>query len=153
MINNNQNDNTTLPISEGSREVITKMKAHNLLSIGTGEGDSNNKDIYLLAIALGLENPTDKMSKPESWTRTVYFSGFEKSLVKAAYLGNIADSDDISDYCDIREAFAYCKMLTDEGFLEIDKFAQEALYDPELMVKKMLEYVDSIYDGIINVGD
>ena len=149
MINNNQNDNTTLPISEGSREVVAKMKEHNLLSIGKGEGDSNNKDIYLLAIALGLENPVDKMSRPESWTRTVNFGGFDKSLVKAAYLGTAADGDDISRYCDAREAFSYCKMLTDAGFLEIDKFAQEASYDPELMVKKMLEYVESIYDEVI----
>ena len=149
MINNNQNDNTTLPISEGSREIVVKMKEHNLLSIGKGEGDSNNKDIYLLAIALGLENPTDRMSRPESWTRTINFDEFDKSLVKAAYLGSVADGDNISQYCDIREAFSYCKKLTDAGFIEIDKFAHEALYDPELMVKKMLEYVDSIYDDVI----
>ena len=149
MIDGNKDDNSTLPISERSRDIVTKMKEHNLLSIGKGEGDSNTKDIYLLAVALGLDQPIIKMIKPESWTRTIYFNSSDKSLIRAALLATATDSDDIAAYCDTKEAFNYCKQLTDAGFQSIDEFASSAMYDPELMARKMLEYVDSIYDDVI----
>ena len=45
MIDRYQEDNSTLPISENGREVVTRLKEHNLLSMGKGEMDINNKDI------------------------------------------------------------------------------------------------------------
>ena len=150
MINRYQEDNSTLPISESSREVVARLKEHNLLSMGKGEMDTNNKDIYLLAVALGLDSPEEKLSKPESWVRTVNFRDDDKSLAIAAYMATALDSDSVGKYCDLRDAFAYCKCRTDAGFRAIDSFASEAMYDPELMVKKMLSYVDTIYDEVVN---
>lgn len=48
-------NNSTISISEKSRAVVSKMKEHGLLSIGKGDDDTNTKDIYLLAVALGFD--------------------------------------------------------------------------------------------------
>ena len=150
MSDKTREDNSTLPISEGSRDVVKKMKEHGLLSLGMGEGDSNNKDIYLLAVALGLGSPTERMVAPQSWTRTNYFEMEDKALIQAALLGSLNSSEDIASHCDLKEAFNYCRQFTDAGFQKIDKFAAEGSYDPDLMVRKMLDYVESKYDEVIN---
>lgn len=150
MIDRYQEDNSTLPISENGREVVTRLKEHNLLSMGKGEMDINNKDIYLLAVALGLDSPAEKLIKPESWVRMVNFRDHDKALAIAAYMATALDSDSVGKYCDQRDAFAYCKQFTDAGFRIIDSFASDAMYDPDLMVKKMLSYVDSIYEEVIS---
>ena len=150
MIERYQEDNSTLPISENGREVVTRLKEHGLLSMGKSEMDTNNKDIYLLAVALGLDSPEERLNKPESWVRMVNFRDFDKHLAIAAYMATAPDSDSVGRYCDQREAFAYCKQYTDAGFRAIDTFASESMYDPELMVKKMLSFVDTIYDEVVN---
>ena len=149
MSSNNQYDNSTLPISEASWDVVRKMKEHKLLSIGVGEGDSNNKDIYLLAVALGLDRPTEKLTRSESYTRTSYFTPKDRSLITSVLLGTADEDSDISSYCKTKNAFDYCRQFTDAGFQAIDRFAAEANYDPDLMVRKMLDHVDSIYDDVI----
>ena len=150
MSNQHSIDNATLSISENSRKIVEKIKANNLLSIGKAEKDANNKDIYLLAIALGLDKPIEKMVRTESWVRTIYFNQLDRSIVQAIYLANLPDTEDLSENCDIKDAFNYCKTLTEVGFREIDIFASEANYNPELMVEKLLEYADSIYDETVS---
>ena len=63
---------------------------------------------------------------------------------------NAPETDDILEYCDIKKAFANSKGYTDAGFEAIDELAQSAMYDPDLMLKKLLEYADSIYDETVN---
>ncbi len=150
MNSRNNEDGTTLPISENSRNVVKKMKEHDLLSIGKGEGDLQTKDIYLLAVALGLGSPAERMVNPQSWTRTAYFQMEDKSLLRAILLDTADSSKDISDFCDMKAAFDYSRQFTDAGFRRIDEFAAEAMYDKELMVRKMLDYVDSIFEETVN---
>ena len=128
---------------------VRKMKEHKLLSIGKSEGDSNNKDIYLLAVALGLDHPGEKMSNIDSYTRVTNFRPQDRSLITSVLLGTADEDSDISSYCGLKNAFDYCKQFTDAGFRAIDRFAAEANYDPDLMVRKMLDHVDSIYDDVI----
>ena len=52
-------------------------------------------------------------------------------------------------HCDTKEAFSYCRQLTDAGFRRLDEFAAGAMYDPDLMARKMLDYVASKYDEVI----
>ena len=149
MTDRNREDSASLAISEESREVVRKLKEHGLLSLGKGEGDSNNKDIYLLAVALGLGKPTERMNNPSSWTRISYFEIEDKALIRSVLLGTLDNAKDIINHCDLKEAFNYCRQFTDAGFQRIDNFAAKASYDPDLMVRKMLDYVDEIYDEVI----
>lgn len=149
MNDNSQYENSTVPISGASWEIVRKMKEHKLLSIGKSEGDSNNKDIYLLAVALGLDHPGEKMSNIDSYTRVTNFRPQDRSLITSVLLGTADEDSDISSYCGLKNAFDYCKQFTDAGFRAIDRFAAEANYDPDLMVRKMLDHVDSIYDDVI----
>ncbi len=148
-MNSMVNDNSTLSISEKSRSVVAKLKEHDLLAVGKGDDDTNTKDIYLLAVALGLEKePQLSIKGGESYTRTIYFKDFDKALLIAACLEN-AGEDNLLENCDIKKAFSNSKGYTDAGFEAIDKLAQSAMYDPNLMVKKLLEYIDSVYDEIV----
>ena len=150
MINGNIDDNYTISISEKSRAVVAKMKEHNLLSIGKGDNDVNTKDIYLLAMALGLDKePTSSIKGGESYTRTIYFKDFDRALLVSALLENANSTEDLLEFCDIKKAFSNSKGFTDAGFEVIDELAQNAMYDPELMVKKLLEYVEDLYDETI----
>ena len=149
MIDRNREDNSSQPISEGSRDVVKKMKEHGLLSLGMREEGSRNKDIYLLAVALGLGSPTKRMIAPQSWARNTYFQMEDKALIQAVLLGSLNSSEDITSHCDLKEAYSYCRQFTDVGFQKIDKFAAEGFNDPDLMVRKMLDYVESKYDEVI----
>lgn len=150
MTDKNREEVTTIHISEESRDVVRKMKEHDLLSLGTGEGDSNTKDIYLLAVALGLDSPPEKLNKPYPWTRASYFGTEDKALIMSVLFGTLNDAaDDVAAHCDTKEAFGYCRQLTDAGFRRLDEFAADAMYDPDLMARKMLDYVDSKYDEVI----
>lgn len=147
MMDRTQDDNSTLSISENSRAIVNKIKDHNLLSIGKGETDTNTKDIYMLAVALGMDEVPEKVIKGgESYTRTIYFRDFDKALLEALLLNRKEDTENITQLCDMKSAFALSKEYTDAGFRKIDKLAESSMYDPELMVKKLLEYTDTIYD-------
>lgn len=150
MIERIQDDNSTLSISEASRAVIARLKDHNLLAIGKSDNDTNTKDIYLLAVALGLSSPIETSNKgAESYTRTIYFKSDDKALLTAALLDTIKDTTEITDFCDSKKAFAYSKGFTNAGFQEIDRIAADGLYDPELVVQKLLDYVDAAFDETV----
>ena len=150
MIDRTQDDNSTISISEASREVVARLKEHNLLAIGKSDNDTNTKDIYLLAVALGLASPVETSNKgAESYTRTIYFKSEDRALLTAALWDTLTDTSDVLELCDSKKAFAYSKGFTNVGFQQIDKFAAESMYDPELMVQKLLDYVESIFDDTI----
>lgn len=150
MSNGNRDEGTSIPISEGSRDVVKKMKDHDLLSMGRGESDSQNKDIYLLAVAMGLGSPTEKMTGAQSWTRVNYFQTEDVALLKAILLATADGTKDITPYCDTKAAFDYSRQFTDAGFKKLDEFAADALYDKDLLVRNMLDYVESMYDKIVD---
>ncbi len=149
MNDRSREDSSTIRISAESRDVVSKMKEHDLLSLGVGEGDSNTKDIYLLAVALGLGAPAEKMGDPRAWTRASYFELEDKALIRAVMLGTLDNAENIAAHCDLKEAFNYCSQFTNAGFRRIDEFAADANYDPDLMVRKMLDHVAEKYDELI----
>ena len=149
MIERDHADKSSLAISKGSHDIVRKMREHDLLSMGKRKDDSSTADIYLLAVVLGLGSPTERMVSPDSFTRIGYFEMEDKALICAAFIGFLDSSDELTKGSNLKEAFNYWKQFTDAGFQRIDKFAAEGSYDPDLMVRKMLDYVESKYDEVI----
>lgn len=145
-------DNTTLSISNKSREVVSRMKDHKILTLERTEEGAHTNDIYMLAVALGLDSPGESVKKDgDSYTRTYNFKEMDRSLLIAALFDSMEDSNLDNDYYfDIKNAFALSKKYTDAGFEKLDEIISEAMYDPELTVRKLLEYVNTLYDDVVD---
>ena len=77
-------------ISEGNKALISDLKKEDVLGLKLSEG----KESFLLAVALGLNEPSELGHKDGLFLNTALKTA-DKALIASVLLGTINDSDDI----------------------------------------------------------
>ena len=80
-------------ISEGNKALISDLKKEDVLGLKLSEG----KESFLLAVALGLNEPSELGHKDGLFLKTALKTA-DKALIASVLLGTINDSDDIDGY-------------------------------------------------------
>ena len=83
-----------LVIDKDNESLIEILRAKDIL----GFHDSENKEIFTIAVALGSRDPKEIQTKNTGFVRAEYIKTWDKSILSSALLGTANDDNDLDNY-------------------------------------------------------
>lgn len=126
--------------SHASRSEIDEMKDRDILGFSMVE----NKDSFLLAVAMGGDSPETVKSK-DGWFLMKNLKTTDKALLAAVLLGTANDDSDVDAFADIEKALDLCEQCAESGFKDLRKRIIDAGKDREILERRMMKELDLLY--------
>ena len=126
--------------SHASRSEIDEMKDRDILGFSMVE----NKDSFLLAVAMGVDSPEAVKSK-DGWFLMKNLKTTDKALLVAVLLGTANDDSDVDAFADIEKALDLCEQCAESGFKDLRKRIIDAGKDREILERRMMKELDLLY--------
>ena len=127
-------------ISEGNKALISDLKKEDVLGLKLSEG----KESFLLAVALGLNEPSGLGHKDGLFLNTAVKAA-DKALIASVLLGTINDSDDIDGYANFDKSADLCEQCAETGYKILHKKYNNASCDNVLLERRMLTDLNKLY--------
>lgn len=122
------------------RTMVDQMKDTDILGFSMVE----NKDSFMLAVAMGIENPIEVKNK-DGWFLTKNIKTDDKALMAAVLLGTADNDSDVDAFSDLDKAIDLCEKCAETGFYQLKKKKDEADYDADVMERQLLKELDQLY--------
>ena len=103
------------------------------------------KDIFLLATALGLNNPTDIHGKKDGYFLLKNVKTYDKALFASILLGKSENKNHIDQYANIEVNYDESERCAETGFMRLKDFVESAGGDNELIEKRALAELQLLY--------
>ena len=110
------------------------------------------KDIFLLAVALGMNSPTDIKGKRDGFTRTSYIKARDKSLLASLLLGKAENQDEIDKLANDDLSYEEAEKCAESGFAVLKEMIESASFDEELLEKRIIAQLNLLYEKNIVSG-
>ena len=133
-------------INRNNREIINEWVDQKVLGINMLDA----KDIFLLAVALGLNAPTEIQGPKEGYVRMQYFKTFDKSLIAATLLGKMGNENQIDQYANLEVNCDEAEKCAETGFVKLKQLINESEGNSELLEKRIIKQLTELYQ--INVA-
>lgn len=127
-------------INSNYRSEIDEMKYSDVLGFSMVE----NKDSFLLAVAMGVDSPEAVKSK-DGWFLMKNLKTTDKALLAAVILGTANDDCDVDSFADIEKALDLCEQCAEAGFKALRKRILDAGKDREIIERRMMKELDLLY--------
>ena len=103
------------------------------------------KDIFLLAAALGLNEPRDIGGKRDGYFRTSYIKTIDKALMASILLGIEENKDKVDTYANPDINYDEAERCAEAGFIKLKEMIDSADGDMELLEKRILSQLNLLY--------
>lgn len=119
------------------------LKNHDIKSLGLDT--LSNLDLFKLAVAYGLDDPTDFDGAKEGLfllkdIKTTY----DQSLLNIVKLGTAANNDEIDEFCNLEINYNEAERCASTGFGKLKELIESNI-DEELLIKKMIRELETLY--------
>lgn len=131
-------------INSNFRPEIEEMKEEDLLGFSMVE----NKDSFLLAVAMGIDSPEAVKSK-DGWFLLKNLKTTDKALLAAVLLGTVSDDSEVDSCADIEKAIDLCEQCAESGFKELRNRIIEAGKDRDILERRMMKELDMLYTSYV----
>ena len=131
-------------INSNYRSEIDEMKGSDILGFSMVE----NKDSFLLAVAMGVDSPETVKSK-DGWFLMKNLKTTDKALLAAVLLGTANDDGEVDSFADIEKALDLCEQCAEAGFREIRKRILDAGKDRDILERRMMKELDMLYTTLV----
>lgn len=116
---------------------------HDIKSLGLDT--LSNLDLFKLAVAYGLDDPTDFDGAKEGLfllkdIKTTY----DQSLLNIVKLGTASNNDEIDEFCNLELNYDEAEKCACTGFSKLKELI-ESNNDEELLIKKMIRELETLY--------
>lgn len=122
------------------RGVVDELKKNDVLGLNVVEG----KDIFMLAVALGLENPTPLKNKVGLFLNTALKTA-DKALMASVLLGTVTDDTQIDEFADQDMSADLCEQCAETGYQLLLKKYNDADCDPDLMERRLIKELELLF--------
>ncbi len=127
-------------INSNYRPEIEEMKNSDILGFSMVE----NKESFLLAIALGLDTPQSIRNR-DGWFLLKNLKTTDKALLASVLLGTANDDSEVDSYADLEKAIDLCEQCAETGFHELRKRVLDAGKDRDILERRMMKELDMLY--------
>lgn len=127
-------------INSRYRSEIDEMKEKDLLGFNMVE----NKDSFMLAVALGIDSPETPKNK-DGWFLMKNLKTTDKAMLAAVLLGTADDDSDVDKFADLDASLDLCEQCAEKGFAELRKRVLDSNGDRELMERRLMKELDLWY--------
>lgn len=128
-------------INEQFRSFIDELKANDVLGFKL----LDNKESFMLAVALGINQPTECKKKRFGWTRKSYIKTADKAMWASVLLGTATTDEEINQYADLDKSIELCEQCAETGFDILKQQYDKAEGDAEVFERRMLKALDLLY--------
>lgn len=122
------------------RDTIDDLKKQDVLGLGIVE----NKDAFMLAVSLGLDNPQQLKNKTGLFLNTALKTN-DRALIASVLLGTIADDSEIDEKADLDKSLDLCEMCAETGYQVLLKKYNDADCDSDLLARRMIKELEMLY--------
>lgn len=130
-----------LYVSPDYKSAIEALKEKDVLGIQIAE----NKDIFMLAVALGLSNPTT-LKKRDGLSLYTALKVADRSLMACVLLGTIKDNNEIDLYANFDASTDLCEQCAEGGYTVLQKKYNDAGCDEELLERRLIKELEMLYN-------
>ena len=123
------------------RTAIDELKKKDVLGLGIVEG----KDIFMLAVALGLQDPQPLKNRQGLFLKTALKTA-DKALMAGVLLGTITDDNDIDANADLDKSMDACEQCAETGYQLLVKKFNDADCDTDLFERRMMKELEMLYN-------
>ena len=122
------------------------LSDHDIKTLGLD--NLSNLDLFKLAVAYGLDDPTDFDGAKEGLfllkdLKTTY----DQTLLNIVKLGTALNNDEIDEYCNLELNYDEAERCACTGFGKLKELV-ESNSDEELLIKKMFLELETIYFNV-----
>ena len=128
------------------RGFIDKISLKNIL----GLDGAYNKDIFLLAMALGIDEPKEIEGARFGYVRYEYIEPWDRAMLCALLIGTMVEGDEVDDYIDFEKSVDLAEKCAEKGFDILEKIVMEVDEDDERLTARLMKKLDLWYNQ--NVG-
>ncbi len=132
-------------INEKYRSFIDELKTNDVLGFKL----LDNKESFILAVALGVNQPTECKKKRFGWTRKSYIKSADKAMWASVLLGTATTDEEINQYADLDKSIELCEQCAETGFEILKQQYDKAEGDAELFERRMMKALDLLYTQMV----
>lgn len=145
-MNNSKKAPIVLNVSLEAKKAIDKIEETHYFDLHNAMTSRTN--LFLFAMALGLETVPTDFTQKESFVRVEYFTVHDEALLYSAFINQIEDKDSIDECVENDKVFDLAQKYANTGFTLIDNMIETK---PESMaILEMIEELDNEYEKISN---
>lgn len=122
------------------RNFIDDLKKHEVLGLQMAEG----KDIFMLAVALGLNEPAPLKSKVGLFLCNTLKTA-DKALMESVLLGSISEDSELDELADFDKSAELCEQCAETGYQVLRRKYTDAECDAQLLERRMLKELEFLY--------
>ena len=122
------------------RGVVDELKKNDVLGLNIVEG----KDIFMLAVALGLDDPTPLKNKVGLFLNTALKTA-DKALMASVLLGTVTDDAQLDEFADQDMSADLCEQCAEAGYQLLLKKYNDADCDPDLMERRLIKELELLF--------
>ncbi len=126
------------------RDFVDELKNKKILDI---DNTTENKDIFILLAALGIDSPKEIDGAKHGFIRKEYLHTYEIALITAMTLGNISENEDVDKYFVGNTFYDNAEKFVEAGFGVLKQKIEDDSADEELFRKKLMEELEILYDA------
>ena len=130
-----------LYVSPDYKLAIDILKEKDVLGIRIAE----NKEVFMLASALGLAHPSP-LRKRDGLTLYTALKTADKSLIASVLLGTAKDNNDIDEFADFDACTDLCEQCAEAGYIILQKKYNDAGCDEELLERRMIKELEMLFN-------
>lgn len=103
------------------------------------------KDLFLLAVALGMDKPEDIRGKKDGYFLLKNVKTYDKALFSSILLGKPENKDETDKYANADVNYDEAERCAEAGFKELKQFIEDAGGDKELLEKRAFSQLNLLY--------
>lgn len=127
-------------VSPDYKSVVDGLKEKDILGLKIIE----NKEVFMLAVALGLDDPT-QLKKKDGLSLYTALKTADKALIASVLLGTVSDSEDVDSYANFDASTDLCEQCAETGYNILLKKYNDAGCDEELFERRLLKELEMLY--------
>lgn len=130
-------------VSDSFKKTTDELKNQDVLGLSMAEG----KEVFMLSVALGLDNPTLLKNRQGLFLNTALKTA-DKALIASVLLGTMSDDEDMNQHADFDKSCELCEKCAETGYqvlLKKKKKYNDAGCDEELLERRLLLERDLLY--------
>lgn len=128
-------------VSPDYKQVVDGLKEKDVLGIKISE----NKEIFMLAAALGLGEPTP-LKKKDGLVLYTALKTADRAIIASALLGSPSNDDEVDSLANIDTCTEFCEQCAEAGYLVLQKKYNDADCNEELLERRMMKELELLYN-------
>lgn len=122
------------------KTVIDELKENDVLGLNIAEG----KDIFMLAVALGLDSPTQLKNRVGLFLNTALKTA-DRALIASVLLGTATDDTQLDQFANFDASADLCEQCAETGYQILQKKYNEANCDITIFERRLIKELELLY--------